>query len=284
MSLLSDSVLVESKSARDNQLELLSHDRAQEILGKVKALYFALWRGIGMTTTEQIAEFYAVTREVVYQVVKRHRDEFDADGLKTVKGKALKDASDILSVPSTTSQVTLWTPRASLRLGMLLRDSEVAKTVRTTLLDAVQQVMPSQAQELDRLKLALALAQTQERLLQTTQAIATLHGAEMVAMILGKPDAVLTRTERVETLIPVDTQGRALAQFDDVGITCQAKRYGFGKKTQACSSCVESRGVSADQRLEESAFVKNQKISDLDLRLDRQYLTRQRNRQQLIGE
>ena len=42
MTLISDSVLVESKSARNNQLEHVSHDRAQEILNKVKAIYFIL--------------------------------------------------------------------------------------------------------------------------------------------------------------------------------------------------------------------------------------------------
>lgn len=36
MTILSDSVLVESKSARDNQLERVSHDRAATILDKVK--------------------------------------------------------------------------------------------------------------------------------------------------------------------------------------------------------------------------------------------------------
>jgi len=42
------------------------------------------------------------------------------------------------------------------------------------------QVIPAQVQEIERLKLELELAKTQERLMQTTNAIATLHGSGMV--------------------------------------------------------------------------------------------------------
>ena len=42
MTIVSDSVLVESKSARDNQLERVPHERALEILSKAKALLVAL--------------------------------------------------------------------------------------------------------------------------------------------------------------------------------------------------------------------------------------------------
>ena len=47
MTIISDSVLIESKSARDNQLESVSDEDAQSILAKVKALYFAVWKGVG---------------------------------------------------------------------------------------------------------------------------------------------------------------------------------------------------------------------------------------------
>jgi hypothetical protein len=55
-----------------------------------------------------------------------------------------------------------------------------------------------------RLELELARAQestarTQERLMQATNVIANLHGTGMVALILGKPDAILTHTEVIST-------------------------------------------------------------------------------------
>lgn len=192
MTILTESAFVESKSLRDNQLATVSHDRSFEILNRVKSIYFALWQGTGAATTQQIAKFYEVSNDVVQKVLQRHRDELIEDGLKTLRGKQLKDAADTLSIPSKTSQVTIWNPRSALRLGMLLQDSEVAKIVRTSLLDIVEKVVPSQSQELERLKLELELAKTQERLLTTTSALATMHGSGMVALILGKPDAVIT--------------------------------------------------------------------------------------------
>lgn len=71
----------------------------------------------------------------------------------------------------------------------------------------IKEVIPAQAQEIERLKLEVQVAQaqeatarTQERLMQATNAIATLHGTGMVALILGKPDAVITHTEVIRPL------------------------------------------------------------------------------------
>jgi hypothetical protein len=138
---LSDAILIESKSARDDRLFHLSDTGAKEILNKVKFLLFALWQGVGIATTEQVAEFYEVDAATIRQVFKRHRDEFTPDGLQVLRGDAFQNARDILSLASKTSQAVIWTPRATLRLGMLLRDSEIAKQVRTALLDLVE-VMP----------------------------------------------------------------------------------------------------------------------------------------------
>jgi hypothetical protein len=285
MNILTELAFVESKSLRDNQLSTVSHDRASEILTLVKAVYFALWQGTGTATTSQIAEFYEVSDDVVQKALQRHRDEFKLDGLKTLRGKELKDAADTLSIPSKTSQFTIWNPRSALRLGMLLRDSEVAKTVRTSLLNIVEKVIPAQAQEIEKLKLELDLAKTQERLLTTTSALATMHGSGMVALILGKPDAVITKTERVETVVTVDNRGKAIASFDGVGITYLAKRYGFGSNTKACRYWLESIGIGSSEWITEPSLIKSQKLPrDILLKLDAQYAARTGVRQRLIGE
>ncbi|NJP22366.1 MAG: DNA-binding protein [Hydrococcus sp. CRU_1_1] len=284
MNILTELAFVESKSLRDRQLSTVSHDRASEILSLVKAVYFALWQGTGTATTGQIAEFYEVSLDVVQKALQRHRDEFINDGLKTLRGKQLKDAADTLSIPSKTSQFTIWTPRAALRLGMLLRDSLVAKAVRTSLLDLVEKVVPAQASELERLKLELELAKTQERLLTTTSAIATMHGSGMVALILGKPEAVITLTERVETVVTVDKKGKAIANYDGVGISYLARRYNF-KTTSSCRCWLESIGVSDAQWLCEPSLVISRKLPRSFLPwLDAQYAARTGVRQKLIGE
>jgi prophage antirepressor-like protein len=139
--------------------------------------------------------------------------------------------------------------------------------------------------ELERLKLELELAKTQERLLTTTSALATMHGTGMVALILGKPEAVITQTERVETVVTVDCHGRPIHQFDGVGITYLAKRYGFGSNTPACRYWLASIGVSDEQWLSEPTLIKSQKLPrDILPWLDRQYAARTGVRQQLLGE
>ncbi len=92
--------------------------------------------------TEQVAQFYEVSEANLRNLVKSHRQEFASDGLKAIRGKDLKDARNLWLLPSKTSQVTVWTPRAVLRAGMLMRDSEVAKAVRTSLLNAVEKCDP----------------------------------------------------------------------------------------------------------------------------------------------
>ncbi|MGK7898104.1 MAG: hypothetical protein AB4372_31920 [Xenococcus sp. (in: cyanobacteria)] len=109
--------------------------------------------------TEQVAQFYEVPEQNLRQLLKTHRSEFASDGLKAIRGKALKDARELWSLPSKTSQVTIWNPRSVLRGGMLLRDSEVAKAVRTSLLNVVEKVIPAQTQEIEKLKLELVLCQ-----------------------------------------------------------------------------------------------------------------------------
>lgn len=239
MTIVPDSVLVESKSARDHQLERISPERAQQILNKLKALYFAVGKGEGTTTTELLADFYEVPEANIRQLLKTHRAEFESDGLQTLRGKDLRQVRDLLSLTSMTVNVTTWTPRAAMRLGMLLRNSAIAKALRTSLLDSIETIAPAQAQEIERLKLELqvaqaqaAAAQSQERLMQATNAIAALHGSGMVELILGKSDAIITRTEVVEKTIAVDAKGRVLSQSDGLTIGYLTKRLGFKNNEQ----------------------------------------------------
>ena len=139
---ISDDVLLESKAARDNQLANLQHDKAKEILAKVKTLLFSLWEGTGRATTEQVAEFYNVSTDTVKKIVIRNRQELETDGYLVLSGFPLKSyvVRDKLSLTNKVRNLALWTPRATLRLGMLLRDSEEARQVRTTLLNVAEAV------------------------------------------------------------------------------------------------------------------------------------------------
>jgi hypothetical protein len=140
--MIAPEVLLESKTARDGQLTQVSHEAASDVLSKAKALVFALWQGTGAATTEQIAEYYETSLETVKTVLKRHRDELESDGSVVLRGKALNEARFIMNLAPNTDKITIWTPRAALRLGMLLRDSAVAKQVRNVLLDVAQTAEP----------------------------------------------------------------------------------------------------------------------------------------------
>lgn len=93
-------------------------------------------------TTAMVAEFYEVSSDVIRQTVKRNRDELDDDGLQVIGRSEVCDrlslTPDELGMPATAPSLSLFPRRAILRIGMLLRDSEIARKVRDYLLNAEQ--------------------------------------------------------------------------------------------------------------------------------------------------
>jgi hypothetical protein len=130
--------LCESLTLREDSIKGLSQDKALETLDKAKALIMTVHCGNAIATTEQIAEYFELSIETISSLVKSHRKEFESDGLHVIQGKDLLEHKSKLHLCSNDARLTIWTPRAALRCGMLLRDSEVAKQVRTVLLDIAQ--------------------------------------------------------------------------------------------------------------------------------------------------
>lgn len=140
---MNELTFTEDRSLRDN---CISH---YEVLERVKNLL--LIQGTEFATMKQVAEFYDVEVKAIEKVCLRNKDELISDGvelksykdflirqdvgLETVKGKVLLtlENGDVLSVPNRGLKV--FPRRAILRIGMLLRDSAVAKEVRTQLLN-----------------------------------------------------------------------------------------------------------------------------------------------------
>ncbi len=157
---ITESVLVESRSARTSHLANLSDERALETLNKAKALVMAVWQNTGIATSAQLAEYFEVPNDTVKKAYQRNREELDLDGVKTLKGQVLKDyfksisgtrmveGGDTMSPTGTriNSSLLIWTPRAALRLGMLLPDSPVARKVRSVILDIVEEASPNPKQ------------------------------------------------------------------------------------------------------------------------------------------
>lgn len=90
-------------------------------------------------TTDMVAEFYGVATEAIRQTVKRNRDELDDDGYRVLtRSEFESDIASLSNLDPKVRSVGLYPRRAVLRIGMLLRDSTVARRVRDYLLNAEQ--------------------------------------------------------------------------------------------------------------------------------------------------
>ncbi|WP_327176761.1 hypothetical protein OG599_16695 [Streptomyces sp. NBC_01335] len=130
--------LLESRALRVEQMVRV------DILDKVKSLVM-LPDGIHVRT-EDVARYFEVSTASVRRLTDRHRAEFTAHGLRTLRGSELESFhSDMMSLwkgggaesyPQTPLQLRLYTRRTVLNVAMLLRESDIARCVRTYLLDA----------------------------------------------------------------------------------------------------------------------------------------------------
>ncbi|MEU0392428.1 hypothetical protein ABZ208_06580 [Streptomyces sp. NPDC006208] len=129
--------LLESRAMR------VEHAGRVEVLDKVKALVM-LPDGVHVST-EGVARYFEVSTEVIKKLTQRHRDELTQGGMQILRGSDLGEYQrDNLSLssegegsyPQRRSSLTLFTRRAVLNIAMLLRDSDIARCVRTYLLDA----------------------------------------------------------------------------------------------------------------------------------------------------
>lgn len=132
----SESVLLESRSLRSG----MSHK--VEVLDKIKAL--ALSADGVHATTQDVAEYFEVGEQVVYNLLSRHREELESNGLRVMRGADLREFVTLnLSVTNSAAQsypqkrrrLAVYTRRTVLNVAMLLRDSDVARRVRAYLLD-----------------------------------------------------------------------------------------------------------------------------------------------------
>ena len=150
---MQESALMERKELRDQAIGRL------EVLDRVKNLF--LVPELTMATTDHVAAFYEVEPKVIQTVYLRHKDEMEQDGVIVVKPSSFKcrhavGTYEIQQIRAMTHYVTqdgntfslngngtrCYSKRAVLRIGMLLRDSPIAKEVRTQLLNTFENATP----------------------------------------------------------------------------------------------------------------------------------------------
>ena len=151
--------------------ELVDH---YEVLEKVKELL--LIPGTEFATTQQVADFYEVGLKAITSLINDHREEVESDGMTVLSGKETKEELvrfskeitncrgyfEVDGIKFANRSNTLFPRRAILRVGMLLRDSKVAKEVRTQLLNieekTTKEVKLQDINEEQKLALELGMA------------------------------------------------------------------------------------------------------------------------------
>nr|NNM90120.1 hypothetical protein [Bacilli bacterium] len=104
-----------------------------DVLERVKALA-TLPDGLNVTV-EMAANYYEVGKQAIVSLIYDNRLELEEDKLRLLTGDELNSFKEVGVIPKNTASLTLIPRRALLRIGMLLRDSEIAKTVRNYLLN-----------------------------------------------------------------------------------------------------------------------------------------------------
>ncbi|MBF2709831.1 DNA-binding protein [Flavobacterium soyangense] len=92
-------------------------------------------------TKQQIADFYQIDIVTIERYLESNEQELKHNGYNVIKGKLLKDFKEKfgphLNISSKTPQLGLFNFRSLLNIGMLLVESEMAKALRSRMLDIV---------------------------------------------------------------------------------------------------------------------------------------------------
>ena len=141
--MINENQLLEQKELREKNLGRI------EVLDQVKELL--LLGDTDFATMEMVAKYYDVPIETIKSTINYNREEIEANGyrvytkdnllslkfnLKTKRGgfNVLDNQNNVIASGSNNG-IALFSKRAILNIGMLLRDSDVAKEIRSRLLD-----------------------------------------------------------------------------------------------------------------------------------------------------
>lgn len=125
---------------RENQL-LENKKMREEVVDRIEVLEqvgeLLLLPNTEFATTEMVAKYYVEDIETIKKIVERHNDEIISDGYKVLTANELRDIKSLCQIKSRARSLAIFPKRAILRIGMLLRDSKIAKELRSRLLDII---------------------------------------------------------------------------------------------------------------------------------------------------
>ena len=122
--------LIENKEMRN---ELMGRT---EVLDKVKKVILLPY-GESMTT-QMVADYYEVGYKAINSLIFDNKEELINNGYYVLEGEQLNSFKKSSQIKSRARNLALFPRRAILNVGMLLRDSEIAKEIRTRLLDMAE--------------------------------------------------------------------------------------------------------------------------------------------------
>lgn len=126
--------LVDNRELRNSLVEneaVFSDSRVKALAG------FLLPKDFG-ATTEQVASYFEVGIEAIQSLVKDNRQELISNGFSLKRKEEILNVlgGQLGTIPN--RGMNVFSRRAILNVAMLLRDSRVAKTIRSVLLDATE--------------------------------------------------------------------------------------------------------------------------------------------------
>lgn len=173
-----------------------------DVLDKVKALTM-LPDGMHVTT-DIAADYYEVSTDAIKKVVERNRHELADNGYTVLRGQQLRDFESDNPSLSKRRAVALFSKRTMLNLGQLLTGSDIAKGVRTRLLDSEEE-RGNPAGELEMARRVIGL-QDQVLALATSNADMAVRLADMAPKAEGYDDLIAA-----EGLFDMATAAKILA-------------------------------------------------------------------------
>lgn len=171
-----------------------------DVLDKVKAL--ALLPDGTHATTDGVASYFEVHADAIKSLVRRHREELEGNGFRKLSGDELREFVRVTLTPadevsSKARSLNLFTRRTILNVGQLLTESDVARQVRTYLLDVEELATPEQKVT------AIEKAAEAEAQLRAIEVLARIDGNTSYARSLSRHVAARMLGEEPE-LDPAD--------------------------------------------------------------------------------
>ncbi|MDR2063884.1 MAG: ORF6N domain-containing protein [Candidatus Nomurabacteria bacterium] len=134
---------------KNHRISVLNNNFAVDQVREGLPVGVTLFNGEYLLTTRQVADFYEVEERTIRRLVEDNRKEIESNGYRNLKGDELKafrifgKDKNVLTKKATI--VSVFTFKAFLNAGMLLKGSAKAQQVRQLLLDTAISVINERA-------------------------------------------------------------------------------------------------------------------------------------------